>query len=353
MLVQLWKNYKYWFYLLLGIFVFTFNINSASALVYKGQVSSQFDNSTQNGYIAPVNGNEGLPAFLEKWISFNFTNNLPIQNSDYLLFQFAREEYSLFGSDNNFCTKYVQTTDSATNVISNIICDPATFNNAYNIDYNLNKTMFIKYSDNSIDYCWFDSTMQGYAICPNSKKMITSFWMHYTGTYRRVEYRLQLSTIVYLYNNDSTEIISALSNVSQAQVNTTTTIQNFNNYVSNTDTTQSNTNSTTALTGISNDFQQHLSGMNELTQFVFLPITFITSMIDNTCQPLVWDIPFVNTRVVVPCLSTIYSGYFGGIVGLFSTVMTALLTYRCVMKLLATIKGLLDAEDDKIEVIDL
>ena len=55
MLVQLWKNYKYWFYLLLGIFVFTFNINSASALVYKGQVSSQFDNSTQNGYIAPVN----------------------------------------------------------------------------------------------------------------------------------------------------------------------------------------------------------------------------------------------------------------------------------------------------------
>lgn len=356
MLIKLWKDFKYLLrFLPILCFLFIFKISTANALIYKGyEYTTNWDTTATKS----CNGSScQLDFYLEspldfdtdyigiKLSNFAFTDNWNINVSQYT--QYC-SQWKIDG------TSTTQQGDQEYYYTTLSCLTTTTIGGGQDTLSNNNIMISAKsYNDNwAGSPCWLDSEFQDTFICPVQSNRFWFIRIFVTGG-SNDRYAITLDRVKLLLNNDSTEIVSALNQLSTQQINTTTTIQNFNNYVSNTDTTQSNTNSTTALNGISSDFQQHLSGMNELTQFVFLPITFITSMIDSTCQPLIWDIPFVNTRVVVPCLSTIYSGYFGGIVGLFATVMSALLTYRCVMKLLATIKGLLDAEDDKIEVIDL
>ena len=195
----------------------------------------------------------------------------------------------------------------------------------------------------------------GQLICPvNSLTDVDNIKLIITQSgYKQVDYDIAYFLSKNRYNYESTEIVNALSQLQIQQINTINQIEQTNQYIANNNTTQTQTDSTTALGGLSTEINSHLSDMNELTRFIFLPITFIVGMIDDSCQPLIWDIPLVNTRVVVPCMSSIYGTYFSTFIGIFSTIMTALITYRCCIKLLATIKGVLDAEDDKLEVIDL
>lgn len=359
MLIKLWKDFKkLLMFLPILCFIFLFKINNVSALVYKGIQSSNFTQNTYSGTLTNqevgfaltfnnniVNiNNYDIVGIKFLQLNFKIENDLTWDNlPDYYGYTFSCTRDSGGSDGDNYC--------SQANLSSNAPSNYPTYVYGSLDDYNISFRAHSTNSNGKSIPCYFSNEMENVLLCPIENDITKISF--YISSKTKVNYNFTLDNSKYWLNYESTEIVNGLTNVQQAQVQTATYIQNFNNYVSNTDTTQSNTNSTTALNGISSDFQQHLSGMNELTQFVFLPITFITSMIDSTCQPLIWDIPLVNTRVVVPCLSTIYSGYFGGIVGLFATVMSALLTYRCVMKLLATIKGLLDAEDDKIEVIDL
>ena len=52
-------------------------------------------------------------------------------------------------------------------------------------------------------------------------------------------------------------------------------------------------------------------------------------------------------------MSTIYNGYFSTFISIFSLVMTSLLGYRSMVRLFNSIKAMIDAEDDKVEVVDL
>lgn len=351
------KNKKYTFMIIffISLFIIPFKAN---ALTIKGTQDITFTNS--NDKYGQITNSQQMSLIY----SFNELTN--ITNYDYIGFRIQPyfDKETAFYIDNPYLEgPYNGYTFQCTN--GNDYCQTANIlpKGGISIPQDLSGTSYsgdfvmsgaINYSGNTNGTgCFMTSELQNVIVCPLNANPV-NLTIYISGYHlENLYYKVYVSGYAYLINNDTTDLVNALTNVQQQQINTVTTIENFNNYVSDTNTTQSETASTTALGGITTEFNSHLSDMNQLTQLAFVPVNFILNIADSTCQPLIWEIPFVNQRVVVPCMSTIYNGYFSVVVGTFSIIMTSLLTYRCCLKLFNTIKGLLDAEDDKIEVVDL
>lgn len=373
MLVKLKKNFKFFTFIFLILFCFIFKISNAKAYVYQTGVWNPMNQYDVSGYVAGGTNNQAK-------INFEINGNTLMTQSlsyDLLVFKFNNMNFKQGNSFSGgfvetdsymYCTKWVQSgstftctdysltgTGGSHNSTTNIIND-----NGFSLSLGKIYLQAALYYNNNVDYkstCFMSSDLQDMFLCPinkESNKQITDFEIIITNNGGvGINYSFNLSGLKYGFNYESTEIVNGLNGIQQQQVNTTTTIQNFNNYVSNNDTTEAETNQTTALGGISDTFNSHMSKANELTQFFLIPINFMVNIQNNTCKPLVWDIPFVNTRVQIPCMSTIYNSYFSTFISVFSLIMTSLLGYRSMLKLFNAIKGMVDAEDDKVEVVDL
>lgn len=356
------KNKKYTLFIKIIFCIFSFFfIDKVYALDLLG-----------NTYIQNINDNVLTGIFTsgtEQWSGLDFINSVDFSSYNYDFIIFRLREFNIVNistelissQSQTYCNKYYL--NPGTNG-QDIIC--TNYNNNTIKDYafvpiDTTISVYIADTNNWGSTCFFDATLKDHIICPKQNNGID--WTRIAklvyiintsaSVQTPIKYSFRIDKTVYFGNKESTSIANAIAQLQIQQVNTINEINQTNQYISNNNTTQTQTDSTTALGGLSTEINSHLSDMNELTRFIFLPITFIVGMIDDTCQPLIWDIPLVNTRVVVPCMSSIYGTYFGTFVGIFSTIMTALVTYRCCIKLLATIKGVLDAEDDKLEVIDL
>ena len=359
MQVKLKKNFKYFIFILLICFCFVFKISTANALVFKG---SDYNNSFQ------VKDKSGtLTNNSNNWVQFDWTTSIfksDYENVDLIGLKInalnITKDYNL-STGANVCDTYridhyYPGSGGTSNMIYNqLVCTNHSSSSSSNlIEGDVTISAYIYPPSGSGDPCWFDDTMQGYLICPLNKPEINHFsFVIRTNGFDNASYNISLADMKILYTYESTEIVNGLSGVQQQQINTTTSITNFNNYVANTDTTDAEANQSTALGSISNTFNTHMSKANELTQFFLIPINFMVNISNNTCKPLVWDIPFVNTRVQIPCMSTIYNSYFSTFISVFSLIMTSLLGYRSMLKLFNAIKGMVDAEDDKVEVVDL
>lgn len=101
-------------------------------------------------------------------------------------------------------------------------------------------------------------------------------------------------------------------------------------------------------------FFNNFSGNNHgLSGIVSSPLRLINSLSSSTCTPLSFTIPFVNTQMTLPCMSTIYSTHFSTILTLYRLITTGLIAYKILINLFGTVKGLQDPDSSKIEVVDL
>lgn len=206
------------------------------------------------------------------------------------------------------------------------------------------------YNSGTMASCWSSGEYKDFIMCQNiPNDPIKSFMFVITmsnGPLTSVSYEYTIANFVMELNYDSTDIINSQGQIISQQ-------QQTNQTLTDSTTTGSQTNGTTALNGIQNTMQSKLKGTNELTQMVLAPITILTTISGSSCQPITWNIPLVNYQATIPCMSTVYNQYFSGILTLFSTIITGVFAYRTVIKLVSTLKDCLDAENDKIEVIDL
>lgn len=349
MQVKYWKSFKYLLFILTFIFCFAFKINNAFAYVYKGEVWNTMDKYNVTGNL---NSNSSTDITFD--INNSNINSVSIPY-DVVAFKF-NYFYLTYETDENytycdewlphnggyFCSSYSGPTNGHTLVTEG--------------NFRMLATSYWGTNGDTLT-CIMSSELQDYILCPIKKTTTTNLTkLELTlqnGGNKKVTYNFQLSGLKFYYNYDTSEIVNGLNGIEDNQSTTNTYIQNFNNYVSEEDTSSTETSTSSAIGGLQTEFNSHLGQMNQLTQLVFAPVNFILNMITNTCQPLVWDIPFVNTRVVVPCMSSIYGSYFSGFMSIFSTIVGGLITYRMCIKVISGIKGVLDAEDDKIEVVDL
>jgi len=88
---------------------------------------------------------------------------------------------------------------------------------------------------------------------------------------------------------------------------------------------------------------------------VTAPLTFIASLPSKAanCTPIALTLPYVNSQITLPCMSSIYQTHFGLIFSLFQTIMLGLFGYYAAVKVYGNIKQMKDPEDDRIEVVKL
>ena len=90
-----------------------------------------------------------------------------------------------------------------------------------------------------------------------------------------------------------------------------------------------------------------------LTGIVTAPLQLIGSITSSKCTPLGLPIPFVNQTVELPCMSTIYTKYFGEFFSLYQTITFGMISYWVCVNIMFMVKGFKDPDSDRIEVLDL
>ena len=65
------------------------------------------------------------------------------------------------------------------------------------------------------------------------------------------------------------------------------------------------------------------------------------------------ELPFVDTTLTLPCMSTIYTTYFPDLFSLYQLITTGFIAYRVIINLFDKVKKVQDPEYDKVEVLEL
>lgn len=90
-----------------------------------------------------------------------------------------------------------------------------------------------------------------------------------------------------------------------------------------------------------------------LTSIITAPLNLIGSITSSTCTPLGLPLPFVNKTLDLPCMSSIYSQYFGSFFTLYQTITFGIIAYWVCVRIFNLVKDFKNPDHDEIEVLDL
>lgn len=123
-------------------------------------------------------------------------------------------------------------------------------------------------------------------------------------------------------------------------------LDDLNDNLTSTDTSSAENQAS----GFFSDFD---SGDYGLSDVITMPLQLIKNITSTTCSPLSIPIPFVDTNVILPCMNTIYSEFFGNILTIYQTITTGIIAYWVCINIFAMVKGFKDPDSDNIEVMEL
>lgn len=155
-----------------------------------------------------------------------------------------------------------------------------------------------------------------------------------------------ISTRYYYDFPINQQIVTEQQQTNEKLDKTNENLDKLNENITNDDTTESNENASNFFSGVESN-NHGLSGL--ITQ----PLNFLRSLTGTTCQPLQFELPFVQKQVSLPCMKGIYQEYFGVFFTLYQMLTTGIIAYSVGIRLLGRIKGLQDPQNDRIEVFNL
>ena len=312
--------------------------HKASALSYKSEIyDPAYVQNTKQGYVfGPGNANH--------WFHWDFASNWT-----------NTTDYDLLGFKLNTYVGQVQN-NSGLNIL---------FQDYYTIQ------AILWTSNNYGVPCYLSGEYLDTFLCPINKNETYHSISIIANAFDPIaninlELQVELERTRILLNYDSTDIISYFENSQTGigqiviqQQQTTQVIQDTNDYITDNTTTGSETQAENSLNTISGQFNDALNGWggqwSDVTHIVLEPINVMLYVLDpaTACRPITLNVPFVNTTITLPCYGAAFSQFFPTLMSLVVIIFSGLYGYRTVMYILRTLKGVLDAEDDKIEVIDL
>lgn len=98
------------------------------------------------------------------------------------------------------------------------------------------------------------------------------------------------------------------------------------------------------------DFEENDHGLSSI---ITAPLEFIRNLLGHSCEPLTFDLPFVDKQVSLPCIKPIYQEYFGLFFNLYQVITTGIIAYAVGIRIFGIVKGLQDPQNDRIEVLKL
>lgn len=123
-------------------------------------------------------------------------------------------------------------------------------------------------------------------------------------------------------------------------------VNDLNDTISSSDTTESQSQANSFF----DNFQTDTYGLSDV---ITMPLTLIKSLTNSTCVSLKLTIPFVNKNLELPCMSSIYSQYFGSFFTLYQTITFGFVAYWVVVRIFNLVKDFKNPDHDEIEVLDL
>lgn len=109
--------------------------------------------------------------------------------------------------------------------------------------------------------------------------------------------------------------------------------------------------------GASSEASEFFSGFTTdtfgLTSIITAPLNLIGSITSSTCTPLGLPLPYVNKTLELPCMSSIYSQYFGSFFTLYQTITFGIIAYWVCVRIFNLVKDFKNPDHDEIEVLDL
>lgn len=120
----------------------------------------------------------------------------------------------------------------------------------------------------------------------------------------------------------------------------------INDSINNSNTTDS----TNEAGGFFNDFTTDTHG---LTAIITTPLSLISSITSASCSPLVLPLPYVDKDLTLPCMSSIYSDYFGDFLTIYHIITFGIVAYWVCVRIFNLVKDFKNPDHDEIEVLDL
>lgn len=102
--------------------------------------------------------------------------------------------------------------------------------------------------------------------------------------------------------------------------------------------------------GFFNDFTTDTHG---LTAVITAPLSLIESITSSACSPLVIPLPYVHKDLTLPCMSNIYSNYFGSFLSIYQSITFGIVAYWVLVRIFNLVKDFKNPDHDEIEVLDL
>ena len=91
-----------------------------------------------------------------------------------------------------------------------------------------------------------------------------------------------------------------------------------------------------------------------LTSIITAPLNLIRSVLSSTCTDLQLPLPYLdNKKLTLPCMSTIYSQFFGPFFTIYQTITYGIIAYWVCVRIFNQVKDFKNPEHDEIEVLDL
>ena len=127
---------------------------------------------------------------------------------------------------------------------------------------------------------------------------------------------------------------------------TNTQLGNLNDSLNNSDSSGATSEASEFFSGFTTD-------TFGLTSIITAPLNLIGSITSSTCTPLGLPLPYVNKTLELPCMSSIYSQYFGSFFTLYQTITFGIIAYWVCVRIFNLVKDFKNPDHDEIEVLDL
>lgn len=201
-----------------------------------------------------------------------------------------------------------------------------------------NSTTYTPFFGVSCNNVFFDDT-RGMHV-----NVITPFLSYDAGLYDSF-YGIS-AYIGYNETQHSEEITSALDKNTESVKEQTEATKEQTDTIKDNDVSESESQAS----GFFDDFESDDYGLSDI---ITMPLTFIQGLSSSTCYPLNLPLPFVDTNVTLPCMTSIYSEYFGSFLTIYQIITTGIIAYWCCINIFRLVQGFKSPDKDEIEVMDL
>lgn len=178
---------------------------------------------------------------------------------------------------------------------------------------------------------------------------VTFNFLHFGGSFQLLS--VSSSTTPYdvtsgLSDFDISSLEEQQKNIYQEQQKTTQEQQKTNDTLNDDNVTDSTNKANEFFSGFTTD-------THGLTAIITAPLSLISNITSSSCSPLVLPLPYVDKDLTLPCMSSIYSNYFGSFLSIYHVITFGIVAYWVCVRIFNLVKDFKNPDHDEIEVLDL